>query len=441
MKFLLKNGLWGFFWVITLVAVILVWRGIESRKLAELKPWHKIVMKHEFRAKQASPFMTFEEYLDLETLVFEELEQRIYQQLPSQEHLPYNRYDVQSYSHPERFPQNWNRSFEMLPEDVAGGVLMLHGLTDSPYSMHVASQIFYDQGFYVLGLRTPGHGAVPAELTRTSWKDWLAAAGIGLKHVITQVGMDVPVYICGYSTGGMLALKFALDALETEEADLPDALVLFSPALAVNAFGLLADWHKPLAIFPFFEKFAWTAVNPEYEPSKYTSFAKHAGGQVYQLARIVQKQVERLERKGTLGNLPPVTAFQSVVDSTVINTALVTEFYDKLVPNQSELIIFDVNQHRHVKHFIKERYRTGILGIKQTKPLSYALTVITNEHENSLNIVAKTKPVQAEDFDPPVPLHLAWPEDVYSLSHVALLFPPDDTVYGIHQHQRKSGEL
>jgi hypothetical protein len=152
---------------------------------------------------------------------------------------------------------------------------------------------------------------------------------------------------------------------------------------------------------------------------------------MYRLARIVQKQVDRLERQGKLGDLPPVTAFQSVVDSTVINTALVTEFYDKLVPNHSELVLFDVNQHLHVKHFIKERYRTNLLGIEQTESLPYTLTIITNEHELSLNVIAKTKPAGATRFEPSVPLHLAWPDDAYSLSHVALLFPPEDPVYGM----------
>ena len=39
------------------------------------------------------------------------------------------------------------------------GVLLIHGLTDSPYSLRRVGQILYERGFYVLGLRLPGHGA------------------------------------------------------------------------------------------------------------------------------------------------------------------------------------------------------------------------------------------------------------------------------------------
>lgn len=428
--FLLYHALIGLFQLAALVLAVLLWLAVQSRKLPDLHLWHRTVLRHEFRAKDAPPAMTFEAYQAREDAVFGELEERIYSQVPPRDRLPYNRYNPESFSHPERFAHNWNRSFEMRPPTVRGGVLLLHGLTDSPYSLHAIGRIACDQGLYALGIRMPGHGTVPAELTRTSWQDWLAAARIGLARVKAQIGPDAPLYLCGYSTGGTLALKLALDALEHGDSDLPDRLILFSPALAVTAFGAFADWHWPLSVLPAFEKFAWFAVNPEYEPFKYTSFAKHAGGQVYHLARLVQAQVKRLKKRGLLHALPPITAFQSVVDSTVMNTALVSALYSKLESNHSELVLFDVNQHAHVRHFIKRAYRAPFPGIDPNAPLPYTLTMITNEHDASLNVAANTKPAHARAFRPPQPLGLAWPSDVYSLSHVALLFPPDDPIYG-----------
>jgi alpha-beta hydrolase superfamily lysophospholipase len=50
-------------------------------------------------------------------------------------------------------------------------VLLLHGLTDSPYSMRALAELFAARGWYVVGLRLPGHGTAPAALTRVTWQD------------------------------------------------------------------------------------------------------------------------------------------------------------------------------------------------------------------------------------------------------------------------------
>ena len=40
-----------------------------------------------------------------------------------------------------------------------------------------------------------------------------------------------------------------------------------------------------------------------------------------------------------------------------------------------------------------------------------------------------------------VPLDLSWPQDMFSLSHVALPFPPDDGLYGGASTAREAGGL
>jgi pimeloyl-ACP methyl ester carboxylesterase len=113
----------------------------------------------------------------------------------------YNRYARSSLSCTDRFSQNWNRSFELVPDRIEGGILLIHGLTDSPYSMKDLAELFYKDNFYVLALRMPGHGTVPAGLTDVSWKDWMAALKIGVAHVRQKAGSDHPFYLAGYSNG------------------------------------------------------------------------------------------------------------------------------------------------------------------------------------------------------------------------------------------------
>ena len=413
-----------------IIATILLIRAFDARKLPALKLWHQAILENEFQTNQAFPDTSFEEYLQREDALFNELNAKVYQHTQPEDRLPYNRYYTESFSHPENFSRNWNRSFELIPETISGGVLMLHGLTDSPYSNHALAQVLYEHEYYVLGLRFPGHGTVPAALTQTSWKDWQAAANIAIKHLRDNIGEQAPLYIFGYSTGGTLALKMAFDAIQNQELEIPQKVFLFSPAIAVSPFGFFADWHKLLTFLPFFEKFQWTALNPEYDPFKYNSFSKHGGGQVYQLCKEVQEQLDQLEKHGKMAALPPIITFQSFVDSTIEESALVDKLYNQLEPNQSELIIFDVNHYIHVAPFIKEQYTSLVTQIENIEPLPYAITIITNIDNQTQEVVAKTKAANAHTFEPDVPLGLFWPEQVYSLSHVALLFPPDDPLYG-----------
>ena len=54
----------------------------------------------------------------------------------------------------------------MRPPEIRGGALLLHGLTDSPYSLRHVAELLAQQGYYALGLRLPGHGTFPAAIAR-----------------------------------------------------------------------------------------------------------------------------------------------------------------------------------------------------------------------------------------------------------------------------------
>jgi hypothetical protein len=72
--------------------------------------------------------------------------------------MTFSRYRAGGLQDPQQLPRNWNRTFELVPEQIQGGALLPRGLTDSPYSPRRIGEIFHGKGFYVLGLRLPGHG-------------------------------------------------------------------------------------------------------------------------------------------------------------------------------------------------------------------------------------------------------------------------------------------
>ena len=342
-----------------------------------------------------------------------------------------DRYFEGSPLNPDRSPKNWNRTFELVPEKVRGGVLLVHGLTDSPYSVRALAGIYRAEGFYALALRMPGHGTVPGALTKSTWEDWRAAVRLGTRHVRARVGPNVPLHFVGYSNGGALVLLHALEALDDPSLPKPDRLVLVSPMIGVTPLAALARTVGRLGIIPFFEKAKWTDILPEYNPYKYNSFPSNTGWQTWELTTRLQDRLKRLAEGGRSGDLPPILAFQSLVDATVSTPAIVERLFARLTREGNELVLFDVNRAAILEPFLKPESEALLAGVVADRSRRYPLTVVANVGPDTREVAEKTyRPGAA---GPRVtPLGLSWPDGVVSLSHIALPFPPDDPLFGIH---------
>src|SRR4029078_11579827 len=106
---------------------------------------------------------------------------------------------------------------------------LVHGLTDSPYSMRALAERLTAEGYYTLSLRMPGHGGVPGGLTRATWEDWMAAVRLGARHVRGRIGPGLPLLMVGYSNGGALAVKYTLDLIDGQTRARPATLTSSHP--------------------------------------------------------------------------------------------------------------------------------------------------------------------------------------------------------------------
>ncbi|MEU6561292.1 alpha/beta hydrolase [Nocardia nova] len=105
----------------------------------------------------------------------------------------------------------------------AVGVLLLHGLTDSPDALAPWADRLRDNGFVVSTPLLPGHGTSLADLRRTGWRDWLRGAAEAYADL---AGKCRTVVVGGHSMGGALALELA--AAHPEIA----AVLLVNPSVA-----------------------------------------------------------------------------------------------------------------------------------------------------------------------------------------------------------------
>ena len=395
---------------------------LESRPDLEL--WHLARLDAEFRA--GDPVADLRQYRALEERLFAELDAEVVSRVPVGPRERINRFSRGSLSDPGRWPAAWNRSFEWPAAAPRAGVLLLHGLSDSPYSLRALGRRLHGAGAHVVGLRLPGHGTAPSGLVRVRWQDMAAAVRLVVADLQSRLG-PAPLYVVGYSTGAALAVHYALTALEDPSLPRVEALVLISPAIGVSPFAVLAVWQDRLGRWLGLEKLAWESIQPEYDPFKYGSFAVNAGDQVYRLTVEIRGRIDALEET-RLAALPPILAFQSVVDATVSTRALLQDLFFRLPSGGHELVLFDVNRRAELAPLLTEDPRETFGPLLADRQLDFTLRVITNADTESRSVEARRRTGGAAATR--TPLDLAWPPEIYSLSHVALPFPPDDPLYG-----------
>jgi alpha-beta hydrolase superfamily lysophospholipase len=422
-RLLLHRG-WRALCVMTGAALFL--QGCSS---PPLEPWHTARLSEEYRAARADEVRSFEDYLQLEDRLFAQLEAKVYARTETGPGTALMRYSKGSVSDPQSREPNWNRSFELPAEAPAGGVLLLHGMSDSPYSLRALGQELNRRHYWVIGLRLPGHGTAPSGLLDVRWEDMAAVVQLGVEQLAQKVGTQ-PIHIIGYSTGAPLALDFTLNALDGRTGPVPASLVLISPAIGIHAAAAAASWKRRLAVLPGLGNLAWLNLEPEFDPYKYNSFATNAGEQVHRLTRSVSRRIASQARSQRAGALPPILVFKSNADSTVSTDAVVTRLLGRLDPHRHELVLFDVNRYAAKSMLLVSDSRALTNRVMGDNRLPFAVTLVTNENEESATVVARHQAPFSADVSRTEPLNMAWPPGVISLSHVALPIPPDDPLYG-----------
>jgi alpha-beta hydrolase superfamily lysophospholipase len=406
------------------VLVVLLVIHLEGRP--DLKVWHTVRLDAEFT--EDGDVERFTDYLALEDRLFAQLDERVYHALEPGDRSEINRYSAGSLSDPGRWPRNWNRSFELSVAEPRVGVLLVHGMSDSPYSMRSLGEQLHAEGAHVIGLRVPGHGTAPSGLVHARWQDMAAAVRLAMVHLGERVD-GAPLWIVGYSNGGALAVQYALTALEDDRLPMPSQLILLSPEIGITRFAALAVWQERLGHLLGLHKLAWNSIQPEYDPYKYGSFALNAGKQAYLVTQEIQSRIIDLGASGELRRFPPTLAFQSVVDATVAAPDLVSALFDRLPRSDHELVLFDINRFTHVETLLRRRPDAWLRDMLEGAGNSFTVTVLMNRDETSRDVVLRRRKA-GETSIGELPLDLHWPRGVYSLSHVALPFPPDDPLYG-----------
>ena len=270
-----------------------------------------------------------------------------------------------------------NAPFELKPSTDAPrgiskpyrrGVLLTHGLSDSPYFMRHLAAFFRENGFRVMAILLPGHGTQPGDLLDVHWQEWARAIEFGADKLAEEVD---EVYLAGYSAGAALSINHSLIDSRVR------GMFLFSPALEISQRAALAYWHTLYSWLMPSAK--WVELKPDLDIFKYESFPKNAAVQMYLLTKLVAARI-----KGHGLHIPTFVA--ASLDDATVHASATLEFISRTKHPASKLVL----------------YATESAVLSPEVPL------------DKIERVNSTFPEQR----------------IFSSAHTAIVMPPEDAHYG-----------
>ena len=236
------------------------------------------------------------------------------------QHLKANRYFLTDNKEDEL---QANLPFEVKPSQPVSpskGVLLIHGLGDSPFSFTDIANDLAKRGFLVRTVLLSGHGTRPGDMLSVDSKDWDSLVS---KHTRLLKNVVNDVYLGGFSTGANLAY---LEAVKDPDIK---GLMLFSPGFQSNSsLVFLAKFVAP------FKQWLYQ-VNPDTQ----TNYARYRavptqGVVAYQ---ETSKKVMRTLKKNRFDR--PAFIVLSEHDS-VINTLRIKKLFHRQFTNKNSRLMW-----------------------------------------------------------------------------------------------------
>jgi len=297
-----------------------------------------------------------------------------------------------------------NAPFELKPHgaNIKGknkpyqrGILLTHGLSDSPYFMRYLGAFFQAQGFRVRAILLPGHGTQPGDLLDVNWREWARAVDYGVDQLAAEVD---EIYLAGFSAGGTLSV---FQSLIDERVR---GLFLFSPALKISSLAAYANLHKLYSWLAPAQK--WINIFPDTDIYKYESLPKNAAAQMYALTQEVERRVQ--DRAPTL----PIFTAASVQDSTVDSTATLT-FMACLENPLNKLVLYAAD-----KRDMGNKNPLSNFPAAQLEWIPSALAEQKNAEKNNAEKNIAEKNIVGQK--------------ILSSAHTSVVLPAEDAHYGAH---------
>jgi esterase/lipase len=229
---------------------------------------------------------------------------------------------------PDRHPEN---PFFLRSSKSNRVALLIHGYTDSPYTMKDMALFLNDQGYNVYAPLLSGHGSIPEAMVSVSRKDWIKDAQDMLQMALQENSANQALVV-GFSMGGAVAAILA-----EEFPEKVSALVLFAPA-----FQLLSGEAQLLCGMGIAEDLVFWARNEEGSTrTNYQKMSTHGLCELNSLAFEARRRAVQIKA--------PVFTVLSQYDQNINNYGVLETIYT--MPSQQKEILFFTDSIQDIRYF------------------------------------------------------------------------------------------
>ncbi|MDQ2993664.1 MAG: alpha/beta hydrolase [Pseudomonadota bacterium] len=230
-----------------------------------------------------------------------------------------------------------NSPFEWRPyesDHFERGILLVHGLYDSPYMMRDIGAHFLKQGYLVRSILIPGHGTTPGDLLNVSMQNWLDAVAYGIDQTSPMVDK---LYLCGYSLGA------ALCQLNHKRKDNIKGMIFIAPGVkSTHRYANILRIHH---LFTWISKKAkWYQIAKQDNYVKYNSHPYNPGRLTVLCMQAASKMITHL----------PIFVVATEEDET-IEPSSILRFYKAQTNALNQMIYYCKEPHDNKNASIEER--------------------------------------------------------------------------------------
>lgn len=255
---------------------------------------------------------------------------------------------------------SWNAPFILYPNSKdcatsARGILLVHGLSDSPYTTRALAHYFNQHCFTVYSVLLTGHGTRPGDLLEVSYKDWVKQVEYGVQTLSEKVD---DIYIGGFSTGAALAAHYTL----SNPSQKVEAIVALAPALNLDTIASLTP------IIKYFKPYIDVYLDEDLV--KYESFTTNAAAQIYLLTQDIDKKLKQDNTPLMTTKLFAALAYE---DQTINPTKTLTTLIENTDPDRRHITLYhqydlpkEVMEHKNLYSVNSAIEGDNILGLSHT---------------------------------------------------------------------------
>ncbi len=250
------------------------------------------------------------------------------------------------------------------------GILLIHGLLASPAELRDYGEYLVKQGYTVLGIRLKGHGTSPHALRDQSWEDWFGCVQRGFSILKAHCRR---IFVAGFSTGGVLALKLAAE----HHHEIIGVIAVSVPLKFVNpAFMLVPLLHgtnKLVGWVSTFEGVKPFIENPTEHPTiNYRNVPIRA---LYELRLLIAHMDELLPRI----SIPTLIIYAD--QDPIVSAKSAPVIFDKLGSKNKKLRVINANRHGILMENIGGTWQAINDFLNELRPLNTVESSLEGMHD------------------------------------------------------------